>query len=206
MRSIIVVLLFLPLTAFGQTGIAVYTGATFPSIDLSSEPSTFSPVLRDHWYPGINVGVGAQFHLLDWIDVCPQIEYGYYFFKEFRGTATAGSSFILSATGHPSRVYRFMAESRLIHHTPNGSAVYFSTGLAYVIENHGSIDMIWSGPDDVTSFQFRDRYFWAHSFGAGAQIRLSNVLLLDLNLRTYTNYRDPWDLSINSGVTFRLPE
>jgi len=204
-RSIILGCLLLPLIASAQTRVSVYTGMTFPSVGFSSGSSLFSPILRDSWYPGINFGVGTQIRVLDWIEVAPQFEYSHYLFRRFEIYTMGGPPFIQGSSGHPSRGFRFIVEGRLIEHASNGGTYYFSTGLAYSIVTYGTIDATWSPPYPSTQLNNPNSYFWAQTLGIGAHIRLSSVLLLDLGVRTFTNYRDPWDFSINSGVTYTIP-
>jgi hypothetical protein len=206
MKSILFVCLLAPLLASSQTRITVHTGANFPSIEFLSHTINFRTDLRDDWYPGVNLGVGLQFPILDWLEISPQFEYSHYFYERFYiGTYAQLRSF-LSASGQPSHAYRFMIEGRLYDRASSAGSVYFSTGLAYVLEKLGTITQTWSDYQEPLMYQPPGRHFFAHALGLGGLIRLSDALFLELSLKAYTNYDDPWDLSTNLGVSFILPK
>ena len=206
MKSIILGCLLLPLAAASQTRVAVYAGANFPSIELLTHQSGFSSELRDDWYPGIDFGLGVQIPILDWIEISPQFEYSHYLFHHFYIQTIGGPPFLISSSGQASHAYRLLLEGRLSDRISSGGAIFFSTGLAYIVESLGTIYPTWSDPSSPLVYQPLGRHFFAHTIGLGGLIRLSDPLFLELSLRMYTNYSDPWDLSSNLGVSFRLPK
>jgi hypothetical protein len=194
------------LVALSQTRITVYTGANFPSIEFPPPRTDFSPVLRNNWYPGINFAVGVQFPILDWLEISPQFEYSQYFFEHPHIETDARYPVSLSVSGQASHAFRFMIEARLYDRSSSAGSPYFSTGLAYALEKLGTITQTWLDFQDVVTIRLPGRHFFAHTLGGGGLIRLSDTLFLDLSLKAYTNYDDPWDLSTNLGISFNLPK
>lgn len=135
MSSAILVLSIVPALAFSQVRVTMYTGVTYPSLAFSSDQHRFPAFLRDNWHPGINLGVGAQFALLDWLEVCPQVEYSHYVFDYFEVHTPGGPPMFQSASGQPSRVVRFKAEGRAIKRTPRGATSTSQQGLRTALKS-----------------------------------------------------------------------
>ncbi len=202
MRRFLFLVILIPFGVSAQTRIGAYLGANFPS---ASEPFTTGDVLADYWHPAINVGAYSEFSVLSWLEVSPLIEYNHYIFDKYQNTTQVYS--VKESSGEASRVLRIMIETRLVDHAVNGDRAYLVTGVGYVAEKIGDVNVRWgpeSGSESSSSFQFPDRSYWVHSLGIGYQFDVAEVIALDLCAKYYSNYKDRFAISTNVGVVYSL--
>jgi hypothetical protein len=97
-------------------------------------------------------------------------------------------------------------DARFVDHASGPTRYFVLTGLGYVAREFGGIDLTWSDSYAETRFAFEPKYDWVQTFGFGVQHNISEFYSLDVGMKCCANYRDPVDLSLNVGVTYRFNE
>jgi hypothetical protein len=204
MRRFLFVFVVFPIMASAQSQISLYTGTNLPYVWGADLGDVESGDLRGQWFPAINLGGSLQFPLWDWLEVSPGLEYDLYLFRSYKQYTVSSPGILAGSSGHSSYALRLTVDARFIDNASGPTRYYALIGLGYEVKKFGSIDLTWSSPEASTHVEFQNYHGWVQTLGIGIQQSLSEFYSFDISVKGYSNYRNPFDLSLNVGVTYRL--
>jgi opacity protein-like surface antigen len=189
-----------PILATAQPTLNVFSGVNNPSqIWLPVSPRSAGW----HWHTAVNLGLGLEFQVREWLAVSPLIEYNYLRFDSYRPTVISGWPPVMS-TGDASHIYRFLVEGKFFP-VPDGRIVpYLSTGMAYVVEDMGEIEVKYGYESTFRTLSFENESYVAHSLGVGIRTFVGKTVGIDAVYKYFSNYDDISHVSLNFGLLFRL--
>lgn len=187
--------------SFAQVNFEVYTGANFPIGNKS-----FSNFLSINYYPGINLGVAADYSFLNMFAVSPFAEYTYYFFKSYNsGTPGFSQGNLVSASGTNTQFYKLGINVKYFPSFLTLSHGYLLTGFTWNGVNAGSININWNDPNKgntQTSDQLDNKHYIVQNLGIGMGIAKFKSFMVMIEGIISTNYSDRYLGSVNLGFYF----
>lgn len=192
-------------TVFGQQAmINLEVGSTTPLHIIKDENLG---VLRKSWYPGININLSYSMTFSNEFLVSTYGDYNLFFFKEYSEEGGIPEIRFVRADGEISHMFRTginFTYSPKSNSLPQG---YVFTGLGYVIESFGKINMIkeyLSIGQYQTSLSLNEKNYFVHLLGFGVRIIDFNLLKLAVELKYFTNYNDRFFVSGNLSFSYEL--
>jgi hypothetical protein len=200
----IVACLWLSSLSIAQSQFSAFTGIHLPQVWGTGAGDNPSGVLRLHWLPAMNLGTSIQFGVADWFDVSPSIEYNLYIFDSYHQQTIAAPPILVRSSGRSSHALRIAVDARFVDRSSSSVSFYALTGLGYVANWIGAIDLTWSSPGSESHLSHDPESNWVQTFGGGFQYQLSSVYSLDGSIRCFADYRNPIDLSMNIGFSYLM--
>ncbi len=200
MKKILIICLLLTAASFAQVNFEIYTGANFP---IGNKP--FSNFLSINYYPGINLGVSADYSIFNIFAVSPFAEYSYFFFKNYNSGTPGFQGNLVSASGTNSQFYRLGLNLKYFPSFLSLSHGYVLTGFSWNGVNAGSININWYDPGKGTtrtSEQIDNSHYVAQSFGIGLGIAKFRYFMVMIEGVITTDYSDRLLGSVNLGFYF----
>jgi len=201
MKSISIIFLLFTAVSYSQIHLEAYAGVNFPLGNKS-----FSNFLSINFYPGINLGVSADYNILNIFAVSPFAEYTYYFFKNYNsGIPGYLQSNLIKASGRNTQFYKLGLNLKYYPSFLMAGNVYFLTGIMWNGVNPGSINVTWYDANRGyihTSEQVDDKRYLSQNIGVGITIAKLKAFQVLIEGTVSTNYSDRLLGSVNMKFLF----
>jgi hypothetical protein len=211
MRHQVIIFLLFTSSALSQVNLLVHTGLDIPSADASKANQTM--FLAEYWSSGIKSSLGAEYALSPNIWIATSLQYVHFEWDHYnyRGPMIPEIR-IVSAHGDNSEIYRATLEARFIasyKFIVCYTQLYFTTGLAYAIENIGKIRVMFNdmnGQSFTREISYPNRSYLNHTLGIGTCTNIAGPFCLDISAKYFTDYDRSLYTSYNVGIVYSFTQ
>lgn len=204
-----ILLLSITSSALGQINLVARTGFDVP-VDKIFDDNGF-PLAR-YWSTGIGASLSAEYAITPRCWIVPSFQYAHYRWDNYNyGGPMIPEDYVVSASGDNSEVYRFLVEGRFLasrQFIAFHSQLYFTTGLAYTIENIGVIHTVTGNTFDhlvfLQTINYPNRDYWSHTVGIGIRTDIAGPIAFDLSAKYLTDYTRTFYTCYAIGVAYSL--